>query len=153
MTYREQSPNVERALRPGDEELDWRVYSDLWRDLQLTRGALDVLVFNGKVPWVTGKKLHEFMLSSKHPDIDAARRLGAKIDWSLGIVHEQVYYAVDEFLMEYRAGESVARLRGDDKHNASKLYKATMPLLKNVRLFGGDELEELDAWGRPKRKR
>ncbi len=149
--YAPQSTNVERRLETGDEELDWRTYSDLWRDLQLTRGALDVLVFNGKVPWVSGEKLSEFFAASHHPALEAAQRLGA----NLTIDRKTTYYAVDAFLLELQAGESIARLTGKEEHDAAKVYKATIPLLKNVRLFGGDELEEEkpppNPWAKRKR--
>ena len=150
MTYREQSTNKERTLVEGDEELNWRTYSDLWRDLQLTRGALDVLVFNGKVPWVSGEQLHEFMAKSTHPAIEAAARLGARVT----INKNTIYYLVDEFLLALRVGESVARLTGDDNANdMTKLYKATIPLLQGVRLFEGDEhtKEELELAKRRRR--
>jgi hypothetical protein len=151
--YRDTGHAAERALRPGDEELNWLTYSDIWRDLQLTRGALDALVTNGEVPWVSGGKLHTFLLCSKHPDIDAARRMGAQLDWSLGIDHNLLYYAVDDFLAKYRAGEAVARLRGDTEHRASKVYKSTLPILANGRLFADDELEAKDKWGNTIKRR
>lgn len=48
------------ALQAGDEEKTWLTYSELWRDHRVTRGGLDVLVLEGKVPFATGEQLQRF---------------------------------------------------------------------------------------------
>lgn len=91
-------------LQPGDENRTWLTYTEIWRDLHVTRGALDKLVQCGAVRFCMGGQLNYFM--SSRPAMEAAQRLGApSAPFGAG-----VYYAMDEFSVS----EAIARLTGTE---------------------------------------
>jgi hypothetical protein len=117
----------QHRLQPGDEQLEWATYSELWEREQLTRGALDVLVLNGEVKWVTGEKLLEFIEHHAPHVIEAAQRLGARQPY----VPQQLYYCVEGFMREFRAKDAATRLGG-----APEQRQVLTRLNGTVKVFG-----------------
>jgi hypothetical protein len=77
----------EHRLVSGDEGRPWRTFQELVSDMNITRGALDALVFKGLVPWVTGATLRNAV------GYDAIVRMGGVPP---PIEELQVYYALEK---------------------------------------------------------
>jgi len=106
----------EYVLQPGDADRQWRTYTDIWRDLKMTRGGLDVLVRSGEVRWVQGESLLKhiaqfpaggskaWMFKPDNSIVLAELADGTKV--SPG----ETYYDVGQFIVN----DAAARLTGEE---------------------------------------